>query len=241
MTSDFVKYAKRSAATLAVLAIGTGAVFSSGTAWSQTAQAPAAEGGEVPQSAWAKLCNQDEQLDKEICVVSQELRSADNGQLVASMSIRLVEGEKNIMIIAVPTGVILPPGLRVNVDENEPISAKYTICFPNACVARMELTDEYIASMKKGNNIGIAVIDGSQQTIGFPMTLIGFTSAFDGPPIDPEAYAQTQRNLVNAIQARAAQERAEALAQEAQSGGGENQPETANPPAAAENPPAATE
>lgn len=215
MTSKFTKVAKRVSFSLAML-VSAGALVPTG-AFAQENQAPAA--GATPQSAWVKLCNKDEGTNKEICVVSQELRSSDNGQLVASLSIRLVEGEKNILIAAVPTGVILPPGLRVNVDDNPPASAQYTICFPNACVARMELKDEFIALMKKGKNIGIAVIDGSQQTIGYPMTLIGFTSAFDGPPTDQEAYAETQRNLVNAIQQRAAQERA---AQEAQQEGGEN-------------------
>ncbi|MBZ0218687.1 MAG: invasion associated locus B family protein [Fimbriimonadaceae bacterium] len=229
MTSNFVTFGKRAAVSLKMLMFG--GVLLSGTASAQTNQPAEAAPDAVPQSAWVKLCNVDEGTNKEICVVSQELRSSDNGQLVASLSIRLVEGEKNILIAAVPTGVILPPGLRVNVDENPPASAQYTICFPNACVARMELKDEFIALMKKGKNIGIAVIDGSQQTIGFPMTLIGFTAAFDGPPTPQEAYAETQRNLVNAIQARAAQERAAQAAQQEQEGGNNE-----NPPAPAPAP-----
>ena len=225
MTSKVVIYGKRLAVAFAAAAIYAGSALYSETAIAQDTQAPAAD--EVPPNAWAKLCSHDEQIGKEICVVSQELRSADNGQLVASMSIRLVEEEKNVLIIAVPTGVILPPGLQVRIDQNEPVGANFTICFPNACVARMELADEFITAMKKGNQIGIAVIDGSQQTIGFPISLVGFTAAFDGPATDPEAYAQTQRNLIEAIQARAAQDRA---AQGIQEGGAGE----ANPPAPTE-------
>jgi len=217
MTSDFVHFGRRLAAAFAIatFAASVGAVLT--PAMAQDNQTAETQNGEEQANAWVKLCNQDEQLNKEICVVSQELRSSENGALVASLSIRLIEGEKKVMIVAVPVGVLLQPGMQVSIDEKNKKIAEFAICFPNACVARLEVDDAYINAMKKGNMIGVTVIDSNQQGIGYPMTLVGFTKAFDGAPTPPDEYAETQRNLVNAIRERAEQARE---AEEGQSNSG---------------------
>lgn len=179
------------------------------------AAAPAA-----PTGSWVKLCNKDENLEKEVCVVSQELRDPNTAQLVASATIRLIEGEQKVLILAVPTGVLIPPGMRVQIDQAEPKKADYAICFPNACVARMLIDDAYISSLKNGGQLGIAVMGGDQQQVGFPLSLVGFTKAYDGDATPQAEYEQTQQQLADIIRQRA--EAARAAQQEQAEGDGTN-------------------
>lgn len=183
------------------------AVAISGASAQQSPAKPAPAENDAQSSAWIKLCNIDETTKKQLCVVSQELRDAKNGQLLASAAIRLMEGDKKLMIFAVPTGMLLPPGLRIQIDKDKPAEAKFTICFPNACVARMEVDDNFIAGMKKGSELAVIALSAQQKQIGFPMTLAGFTKAYDGAPVDPKLYEQAQKNLAAEIERRAEEER----------------------------------
>jgi invasion protein IalB len=93
------------------------------------AAAPPAAGG--PDSAWAKLCNTDGATGKELCLTIQEIR-ADTGQFIASATIRTIAGEaKKSLITAVPPGMLLQPGLRIQIDDAQQVRS-YGICFPNA-------------------------------------------------------------------------------------------------------------
>jgi invasion protein IalB len=193
------------------------------------AQAQQKEEGKAPEaaaaaadpnsSAWIKICNPDAPADKNQCLVTQELRDGNTKQLVAAASIRTTKGEKTLLILSVPIGVLLPAGLRLQIDDAKPQGVTYTICFPTSCVARMEVDDEMIAKLKAGNKMVVSVLDAEQKAVSFPITLAGFTKTFDGPPVDPEVFAQAQQKLAEEIQKRAEemrkeQEEAQSKAQE---------------------------
>ena len=48
---------------------------------------------------WVKLCNTDPQSNKEICIVTQELRT-DTGQFLASVAVREIAGEARKTLLA---------------------------------------------------------------------------------------------------------------------------------------------
>ena len=200
-----------------------GAVLLSPHAVAQTTpEAAASEPAEAaPAGSWVKLCNKEEGAEIEVCVISQELRDSNTAQLVASVTIREIPDQPTVLIIAVPTGVLLPPGMRIQIDEAEAKPAEYAICFPNACIARMNIDAEYITALKAGGQLGIAVMGGDRQQVGFPVSLVGFTKAYDDPPTDQADYEQTQRQLADIIQERAEAARAAQEAEAASSEGGD--------------------
>jgi len=172
----------------------------------EAAKAPAADSND---SAWIKICNPDEPAEKNQCLVTQELRDGNTKQLVAAASIRTTKGEKTLLIMSVPIGVLLPPGLRLQIDDAKPVAVAYTICFPSSCVARMELDDATLGKLKAGNKMVVSVLDAEQKAVGFPLTLAGFTKALEGPPIDPAVFAKAQQQLGDEIQKRAEEMRKE--------------------------------
>lgn len=167
----------------------------SGTAIAQDANPAAA--------AWVKVCNQEPKSKKNICLTTQEIR-ADTGQFLASVAIREIgENEKRSLIIAVPPGMLLQPGLRLQVDKNKQHEIKYGICFPNACYAELNIDETVIAEMKRGNELILTSLNQQAKAINFQLTLSGFTASYDGDPIDPAQLQVQQQKLRDELQQKA--------------------------------------
>jgi invasion protein IalB len=142
------------------------------------AAAPAAPAPTTP--AWSKLCNTDQATQKELCLVLQEVRN-EQGQVIATATIRQITDDPKIsFIVSVPPGMLLQPGLRVQVDTGKQLEVKYGICFPNACYGEIEVNSDFIGSLKGGSRLVITAVTPRAQGVSIPMTLVGFTKAYDG-------------------------------------------------------------
>jgi invasion protein IalB len=160
---------------------------------------------EAPQPNWVKICNKDDKAKKEVCLTSRDVRT-DTGQNVASIAIRQISGEpKKFFLAAVPPGLLIQPGVRVAVDQNQPANGRYSICFPNACYAEVEINDAFFKNMQKGKNLVVQAMNQQAKTINFPVSLDGFSKAYDGPAMDPKVFAEGQKELNEGL-ARKAQE-----------------------------------
>ncbi|HEX5780128.1 MAG TPA: invasion associated locus B family protein [Xanthobacteraceae bacterium] len=172
--------------------------------------APAAKGEQpgiqqqvaVP-SPWTKFCERDPNANKQVCLVAQDIR-AETGQFLASVAVREVEGEpKKTFIIAVPPGMQLQPGMRVVVDRNEPLPARYSICFQNACYGDMDIDAKFIDVMKKGQALTIQAINQMGRTVNYTLVLKDFAKAYDGPAVDPKEIQAQQQKLKEGMQKQA--------------------------------------
>ncbi len=173
---------------------------------------PAAQDPNVTQAVgvptpWTKICSKDPQVNKEICLITQELR-AETGQFLASVAVREVQDDpKKQFIIAVPPGMLLQPGMRLVVDQTTPIGAAYAICFPNACYGDAPITAEFVTGMKKGTQLVVQAINQTGRTVNFQLMLKDFAKAYDGPPIDPKVIEEQQKKLQEELQKRADEQR----------------------------------
>ena len=159
----------------------------------------------APQPAWVKICNMDDKAKKEVCLTSKDVRT-DTGQNVASIAVRVITGEpKKFFLAAVPPGLLIQPGVRVAVDQNAPANGKYSICFPNACYAEVEINDAFFKNMQKGKNLVVQAMNQQAKTINFPVSLDGFQKAFDGAAMDQKAFAEERKELNDGL-AKKAQE-----------------------------------
>lgn len=170
-------------------------------ALSSFASAPAiAQDGESP---WTKACNTNPETQKEICFISIELRT-DTGQFLANVAIQEVAGEaRKKLLTAVPTGVLIQPGLRIQIDDSKPVQGKYSICAPNACYAELAIDDNFVNAMKQGGEMRVAPYNQQGKEIVFKMTLIGFTKVYDGEPMNIADLQKRQEELQNQLQKRA--------------------------------------
>lgn len=156
-----------------------------------------------PQPDWVKLCTTNPKTNKQFCQTYRDLR-ADNGQTLASVAIREEKGAgKRQMVIALPTGMLLQPGVRLVVDQGTAVPGKYSVCMPNVCYAELEAPDSVIASMKKGTTLTVQVLTYEGKSLPMPLQLAGFGKAYDGPATDPKAFQSDQKKLQEQLEQKA--------------------------------------
>lgn len=230
-------------------ALGLAAMITGTPALAQdpAAKAPAAPAAKAPaagapaaktdaaaadkKSAWVKLCEKapfthkdkdgkDVKEEKNICLTHHERLDGNTGMVMVSAAIREVEGaDKKSMMVMVPLGMALPPGLRAavytkeqwaqaakneKIDEKtlKPVSLKYSLCHAAGCTAEVEATAEILEQMKTGGGIMVIAMNAGAQPIGFPVPLDGFTEAFTGKPVDNKEYAKARGQLMAQIRER---------------------------------------
>ena len=175
------------------------------------AQDTSQQGGQTKQTAtaaqpeWVKICTENPKDKTKICVVTRE-RRAVTGQLLAAVSLREVK-DKKILVAAVPPGMLLKPGLQIQIDNSEPMKAVYSICFPNLCFAEVEIKADYVAALKRGKNLIVTTLTQQAKPIKFDISLIGFTKSYDGEAIDPKKLQADQKKLQDELKRKAEEAR----------------------------------
>lgn len=159
------------------------------------------------ESPWLKICNVDPKVNKQICFTSLEYRT-NTGQFLASLGVKEIEGEaRKLLIIAVPTGRLIQPGLGVQIDNGKLVQAKYSICLPTTCVAELAIDDGFISSMKQGGKVTLTTFNQQAKAIPLEMTLVGFTKVYDGEAMDVAELQQRQEKLQAELKRRAEEAR----------------------------------
>ena len=197
-------------------------------------QAPAQAQGEQQQqvqliySPWTKFClkgQNNEPNAKQVCFTGKDARIESGMPVVAAVLIE-PEGEpKKLLRVTLPLGMQLVHGTRVIVDQNQPMTAPYVICFTNGCMADYDASGDLIAKLKKGQGLVIQAINSTGQPISLVLPLADFAKAYDGPPTDPKVFEEQQKKLQEELQRRADEARKKLESQQ-------GQPQSSNPPPA---------
>jgi invasion protein IalB len=164
------------------------------------APAPAPTGGpEVPPltySPWTKVCLKGQEANaQQVCFTGKEGR-IDSGMLVIGAVLIEPEGSQGkVLRVTLPLGMQLPQGTRAIVDQGQPMTAPYMVCFPNGCMADYEASGELIGKLKKGQSLVVQGINSQGQAVSLPLPLPDFAKAYDGAPTDPKVVEERQKKL----------------------------------------------
>lgn len=111
------------------------------------------------------------------------------------------------LLLSVPVGMLIQPGVQIQVDGQAPDKASFQICFPNACYAEKTIDDSFITKLKRGGKMQINTMNRQGKQVRFDMTLIGFTAAYDSEGVDPASLQQKQQDLQSALEKKAQEAR----------------------------------
>ncbi len=160
-------------------------------------------------SPWTKFClkgapgQQPDPNAKEVCFTGKDARVELGQPVVAAVLIEPQGVDKKLLRVTLPLGMQLAHGTRVIVDQNQPMTAPYVICFTNGCMADYEANAELIGKLKKAQGLAIQAINATGQPISIVMPLSDFAKAYDGPPTDPKVFEEQQKKLQEELQRRA--------------------------------------
>jgi invasion protein IalB len=186
-------------------------------------------------SPWTKFClkGQPGQAPdpnaKQICFTGKDARIESGMPVAAAVLIEPEGQERKILRVTLPLGMQLAHGTRVIIDQSQPLTAPYVICFTNGCMADYEANVDMIGKMKKGQGLVIQAINSTGQPISLAMPLTDFAKAYDGPPTDPKVFEEQQKKLQEELQRRADEARKKLENQQ----GGAPQSSATPPPAPA--------
>jgi invasion protein IalB len=219
----------KTAALAAALALAPASVTLALTK-KQPAKKPAAAQQAAPQqqqqqavhliySPWTKFCLKSKGPNpKQVCFTGKDARIESGMPVVAAVLIEPQEGKK-ILRVTLPLGMQLIHGTRVIIDQNQPMTAPYVICFTNGCMSDYEATPAMIEQMKKGRGLIVQAINASGEPISLVLPLADFAKAYDGPPTDPKVFEAQQQKLQQELEKRAEAARKQLEAQHPAPGG----------------------
>ena len=162
---------------------------------------------EMPQfiySPWAKFCGKGQDATaKQVCFTGKDARTEAGQPVVAAVLIEPDGEPKKLFRITLPSPLQLQYGTRVIVDQQAPLTGPFFTCFTNGCMADYEAAPDLIGKLKHGQMLTIQAINLAGSAISFPLPLIDFAKANEGPPTDPKVFAAQQKKLPDEMQKRA--------------------------------------
>jgi invasion protein IalB len=160
-------------------------------------------------SPWTKFCLKGQPGQppdpnaKEVCFTGKDARVESGQPVAAAVLIEPQGADKKLLRVTLPLGMQLAHGTRLIVDQNQPMTAPYVICFTNGCMADYDASADLIGKMKKGQGLVIQAINATGQPISLVMPLNDFAKAYEGPPTDPKVFEEQQKKLQEELQRRA--------------------------------------
>lgn len=193
--------------SLTGIGLSTSAVFAQDTG--ANAQGAAAQ----QPKGWFKVCEVDKQTTKETCAVNIQIVNEKNAPIAQARIVEQKGAPAKLFTVIVPPGLLIQSGLRIQIDGTNLGTAKYQICTPRACIAEARFDGKLITAMKRGQNLQIIGIGQDRKPAGFPVSLTGFTAAYDGPSADPSKFLAAQEETVQEKLRKATEARKKQLEQ----------------------------
>ena len=177
----------------------------------QAAQPPqgAAQQPKLEYTQWTKVCFKESQAAdaKQICRTQRDAR-LDNGQPMVSVVVIEREGDARKMIqILVPPGLLIQPGTGLSIDQGQAEAGAFEICLPHMCMAQIEVSVDYLARLKRGQQVAVLAYNAQGQQVSFPVPLAEFAKVNEGPATDPKVLEEQQKKLQEELQKRAEEAR----------------------------------
>lgn len=184
-----------------------------GSLMALTMQVGTANAQQSAPQGWFKVCTQQEA--NEIC--NTQIRSvASTGQVITGISLIQIKGgiNRSLFQVTVPSGRVIPAGIKVSIDGKPGTTLPYLYCFPQRCMAEVQLDNNLIALLKAGGSIVATSTNFQGKENPIQLTLSGFTAAFDGPPLKQNELQDQNQQLQDKLREKA--EAARKKLQEAQ-------------------------
>ena len=171
----------------------------SGIANAQQAQA---QGNKPVVSGWFKTCSEDS--GPKVCNVQYTILAPNRTPLLA-LNLIEVEGDdkRRVFRMVLPTGRSLPQGVQVQIDDRKASRFPFAYCRPQGCVSEVGLNDDLVSIFKKSKGLNVVSINFQGKVQELPVTLTGFTKAYDGDPVKVPTAEDRQKQLQEQLQKKA--------------------------------------
>ena len=133
---------------------------------------------DAASAAWRVECTGDGKTLE--CRALQQIINRDDKRLLAQLTVRLPPDSKTpVMMLQLPLGLNLSEPVQFKVDNGTVEKQQVQTCTTTGCFVGMQLNDKFLASMRSGAVLKIALQDSNKQPIALDVPLLGFSLALD--------------------------------------------------------------
>jgi invasion protein IalB len=129
---------------------------------------------------WTLSCRA-EAGNAETCRMQQEVVNQKGNQVLLAVVGRLRSLNEPAMLILLPLGIALPPGVFLKIDDGEQQRVEINLCEKQGCRIELVLKPDLLAQLKAGTKaiVSFHVFDqqGKQPEVDVPVSLLGFSAA----------------------------------------------------------------
>lgn len=128
---------------------------------------------------WNRLCETPEKSTTRVCFAFQKVDYAETkAQLLqAVVGYFRKDVPDPMLIVTVPLGVVLGPGLEIRVPGKAPLKDGYDVCLSRGCQAVMRVDAEKMKVLTSGAEAEVVFFDAKRQQISVPLSLKGLNDA----------------------------------------------------------------
>ena len=128
-------------------------------------------------------CGRPAEGAQQACEMVQQ-RLDEQGQTVLAIAVGKVPNTDDPgMLIILPLGIWLPPGVVLRVDGGEEVPARIERCERRGCQVELLLEPKVLTLLRSGReaNVLFQIYDenGQPKVVGVPFSLLGFTAALN--------------------------------------------------------------
>lgn len=132
------------------------------------------------QQPWLLDCDEAEGFSQGRCRILQTVLIKDSGQPLLTAAVERRPGVGGYsLVLKVPHGIFLPPGLAIDLEGTERQVLKYRLSDATGIFAATRVDDAFLEALKKGETLKVSVVTSQGQKVGVPVTLRGFSAAFE--------------------------------------------------------------
>lgn len=119
----------------------------------------------------------------ERCYMFQVLVRSESRDPILHIAIgRSQPGAQPVALLTLPLGVILPPGVTVQVDGGVSKKVPWEICARAGCRAAVPVDQSLLQAMRAGSRAMVGFVGPDRNEHELPVSLSGFTAAFNALP-----------------------------------------------------------
>lgn len=130
--------------------------------------------------AWQVRCGKPPGAKAEKCALVQSVKAEDRQNVsLTIIFLRSFSGDKQLLRVVAPLGVLLPTGLGLKIDGEDVGHAPFLKCGQVGCIAEVVADETLMEKMRAGENAIFIIFQTPEEGIGVPIDLAGFTKGLD--------------------------------------------------------------
>ena len=132
---------------------------------------------------WETRCETPPGASYEQCAIVLSVVDQDRPNLtMVVIVLNTADRKARLMRVIAPLGVLLPPGVGLQIDDQDLGHLNFLQCLANGCIAQVALDDKLLDKLKTGKTATLGVFQTPEQGVGVLAPLAGFKEAYEQLP-----------------------------------------------------------